>query len=58
MSVRSLADVRAAGDTPWFQSALDCLRALPDDSDPRLRDFLSIDAPMYVARGPGRPMGG
>ena len=54
MRVRSLADVRAAGDTPWFQRALDCLRALPHETDQRLRDFLSIDAPIYVARAPGR----
>ncbi|HEY7236215.1 MAG TPA: hypothetical protein VH539_18795 [Gemmatimonadaceae bacterium] len=54
MRVRSLADVRAAGDRLWFQSALDCLRALPDEGDRRLRDFLSTDAPTYVARAPGR----
>lgn len=54
MRLRSLADVRAGGDTPWFQRALDCLRSLPDESDPRVRDFLSTDAPTYVGRAPGR----
>ena len=52
--VRRLSDVRATGDFIWFQPALDCLRALRDEPDPGLRTFFSGDAPLYIARAPGR----
>lgn len=38
----------------WFQPALDRLRSLPQDSDPRLRTFLSPDRQLYIARAPAR----
>src|SRR2546429_10002592 len=49
-----LTDVRATGDIVWFQRALDRLRALPHETDPRLRAFFSGDSAIYVARAPGR----
>src|ERR1051325_215405 len=52
--LRPLSDVRAAGDLVWFQPALDCLRALRRETDPRLREFFADDAPLYIARAPGR----
>ena len=54
MRIRRLDEVRPAGDTRWFQRALDTLSALPNEADPRLRDFFSSDASIYVARAPGR----
>jgi len=44
----------SAGDLAWFQPALDRLRALPRETDPRLRTFLSPELPLYIARAPGR----
>src|SRR5207249_2257613 len=52
--LRRLTDVRATGDVIWFQRALDRLRALPHEADPRLRAFFSGDSPIYIARAPGR----
>ena len=52
--VRGLSDVRAVGDLVWFQPALDRLRALRDETDPRLREFFAPDSPVYIARAPGR----
>ena len=52
--LRRLADVRAAGDLVWFQPALDRLRALRHEPDPRLREFFAGDAPVYIALAPGR----
>ena len=52
--VRGLSDVRAVGDLVWFQPALDRLRALRDETDPRLREFFTPDSPVYIARAPGR----
>lgn len=49
---RTLADVRAAGDLPWFAPALELLRGA--SSDPRLREFFSRDGRVYVARAPAR----
>ena len=54
MKLRHLAEVRLAGDARWFQRALDSLSALPNDHEPRLRDFFSSSAPIFVARAPGR----
>ena len=51
--LRRPADVRA-GDLVWFQPALDRLRALRHESDPHLREFFAGDAPVYIARAPGR----
>ena len=52
--LRHLPDVHTAGDLVWFQPALDRLRALPHDADPRVREFFTGDAPLYIARAPGR----
>src|SRR5207237_10746691 len=52
--LRRLTDVPATGDVIWFQRALDRLRALPHEADPRLRAFFSGDSPIYIARAPGR----
>lgn len=52
--LRRLADVRAAGDLVWFQPALERLRSFPRETDPRLQRCLSADAPLYIARAPGR----
>src|SRR5213595_4214439 len=52
--LRRLSDVRAAGDLIWFQPALDRLRGLRREADPRLRDFFSSSSPLYIARAPGR----
>ena len=52
--VRRPAEARAAGDLMWFQPGLDRLRSLPRDADARLRALFSSDAPVYVARAPGR----
>jgi galactokinase len=38
----------------WFQPALDRLRSLPQDPDPRLRTFFSPDHQLYIARAPAR----
>src|SRR6266540_497238 len=52
--LRRLSDVRAAGDLVWFQPALDRLRALRQETDPRLRQFFTGESPCYIARAPGR----
>src|SRR5207247_1530393 len=52
--LRRLSDVRATGDLVWFQRALDRLRALRHDVDPRLQGFFSDASPLYIARAPGR----
>ncbi|HEV8150926.1 MAG TPA: hypothetical protein VGP61_12130 [Gemmatimonadales bacterium] len=54
MRLRSLAEVCAAGEQVWFQPALDRLRALASAPDPRLREFLSAEAAVYITRAPGR----
>ena len=52
--LRRLRDVSGTTDLAWFQPALDRLRALPREPDPRLRTFFSPDLPVYIARAPGR----
>lgn len=52
--VRRLEDVRATGDLRWFQPGLDRWRSLRRESEARLAQFFSPDAPLYVARAPGR----
>jgi galactokinase len=54
MRLRRLAELRAAGDSRWFQRAFDTLSALPSEREPRLRDFLSHGTSTYLARAPGR----
>jgi galactokinase len=40
----------------WFEPALDRLRALPREPDPRLQTFFAraVERPLYIARAPGR----
>ena len=52
--LRRLSDVRAAGDLIWFRPALDRLRALRQEPASQLRAFFAHDAPIYIARAPGR----
>src|SRR5205807_8709268 len=52
--LRRLPEVRSAGDLVWFEPALDRLRALRHEADPHLREFFAGDAPVYIARAPGR----
>ncbi len=52
--LRTLSDLCAASHLDWFQPALDRLRALRHDGDSRLRQFFASDAPLYIARAPGR----
>lgn len=52
--LRSQPDVRTADDLVWFQPALDRLRALRQEADPRLQAFFANDKPLYIARAPGR----
>src|ERR1043166_5516081 len=54
MRLRTLPEVRAAGDLVWFQPALDRLQALARDEDDRLRGFFRAGAPLYITRAPGR----
>ncbi|HKG94514.1 MAG TPA: galactokinase family protein, partial [Gemmatimonadaceae bacterium] len=54
MRTRTLAEVSEAGHLGWFAPALDRIRSLPDDADPRMRDFFSAAAPILVGRAPGR----
>ncbi len=49
-----LADVRRSGDLVWFQPALNLLRTLRHEADPRLREVFAGDSPLYIARAPGR----
>lgn len=52
--LRSLEDVRTAGDLRWFGPALDLLGDTPPDPDAPVRDFFSRERPIYIARAPGR----
>jgi L-arabinokinase len=50
--IRSLEQLTADGDLPWFASALE--RVLPAAADPAIAGFLVSDRPIAVARAPGR----
>lgn len=52
--LRSLSDVRAADDVDWFLYGRHRLHALRRATDPRLSGFFASDAPVYLARAPGR----
>ena len=54
MRVRSLEQLTADGDLPWFASALECIRSLPDSADRSIASFLSGDRSVAIARAPGR----
>jgi len=54
MRLRQLEEIRAAGDLAWFRPALDRIRNLRTDPDPRLPGFLVAGPPLLLARAPGR----
>lgn len=54
MLLRRLPEIEGTGDRTWFEPALDRLRALRADTDPRLHAFFSPQLPLYIARAPGR----
>jgi L-arabinokinase len=54
MRVRTLDEARRDGDAESFAPALARLRALHDDADASLRGLFDDDAPLFVARAPGR----
>jgi len=52
--VRFLEQLTADGDLPWFASALELLRSLPNAADPSVAGFLARDRPVAIGRAPGR----
>ena len=54
MRVRTLEQLTADGDLPWYASALERLRALPNAADPSMAGFLAGDRPVAIGRAPGR----
>ncbi|HEX5073033.1 MAG TPA: hypothetical protein VFW03_07510 [Gemmatimonadaceae bacterium] len=54
MRVRSLEQLSADGDLPWFVPALERVRSLADASDPSVASFLVADRPVAIGRAPGR----
>src|SRR5512141_7985 len=54
MLLRRLSEIDANEDRAPFLPALARLAALRDDPDARLRGYFAFDAPIYVARAPGR----
>lgn len=55
MSERPASDDRAGGpEDAWFAPALDRLRALAADPDPRVRLFFSPHTAIVIGRAPGR----
>ena len=53
MRLRRLSEMGVARSR-GFSAGAGAVRALRDDPDPRLAQFFSTDAPLYVARAPGR----
>lgn len=54
MLSRTLAEVTAAGDRPWFEPALRLLEAPPRSGRDGDVPFLRADAPVVISRAPGR----
>lgn len=54
MRIRSLDQLTADGDLPWFAPALERIRSLPSASDPSVADFLAPNRSVAIARAPGR----
>ena len=54
MRVRTLEQLTADGDLPWFASALERVRSVPNATDPSSADFLARDRAVVVGRAPGR----
>ena len=54
MTPRTLAELLASPDAAYVAPVVERLRALRERGDPRVREFLLGDAPLFVARAPGR----
>ena len=54
MRVRSLEQLTADGDLPWFAPALERVRSLPNAADPSVARFLAVDRSVVIGRAPGR----
>ena len=54
MITRTLELLRDSPDRAYFEPVVQRLRALREGTDPMLRDFLSPDEPLFIARAPGR----
>ena len=52
--IRSISEVRAAGDIRWFLHGQYPLLTLQRESDSRLTEFFAHDTPLFLARAPGR----
>jgi L-arabinokinase len=52
--VRSLEQLSADGDLPWFASAIERVRSLSNATDPLVASFLVVDRPVAIGRAPGR----
>jgi L-arabinokinase len=52
--IRSLEQLTADGDLPWFAAALERIRSLPDSADRPVAGFLAADRSVAIARAPGR----
>jgi galactokinase len=52
--VRTLEQLTADGDLPWFASALKHVGSLPNASDPSVASFLAPDRAVAIGRAPGR----
>ncbi len=54
MRVRSLEQLIADGELPWFASAIECVRSFAAATDASVPGFLAGDRPVVIARAPGR----
>jgi galactokinase len=54
VKVRRLTEIEGTADHVWFQPALDRFHSLDTDPDERARGFFARDAPVRIARAPGR----
>ena len=54
MRVRTLEQLTADGDLPWFASALERVRSVPNATDPSIADFFARDRAVVIGRAPGR----
>jgi L-arabinokinase len=52
--IRSLEQLTADGDLPWFAPALERVRSLSTGADPSVAGFLVADRPVVIGRAPGR----
>jgi galactokinase len=54
VQTRTLEEIRASGDLPWFAPALEHVRGALDASDAAAASFLAPHTPVTIARAPGR----